>query len=139
MTEPRSERQQIADNLRDVIESHGYNVTDLERKMKRGRGYVAEALRGSKRLSIELIFEVLAAVGAEPHEVFTFRRRVHSLSNEIAEGGSGTGAETLPASMRDASPLLQAVVLALAEHGVVSLDELEERQRDLGGWPPPLT
>lgn len=138
MTEPRSERQQIADRLRDVIESHGYNVTDLERKMKRGRGYVAEALRGSKRLSIELIFEVLAAVGAELHEVFTFRRRTHHAS-EIAEGEPAGGADALPASMRDASPLLQALVLALTERGIVSVDELDARQRGVGGWPPPST
>jgi transcriptional regulator with XRE-family HTH domain len=128
----RGPRKEIADRLKELIESRGYTLKDLEEKMGRGRGYVAEALRGSKRLTVELVVEVAAALDADPQQVFSPPRRRHGWSSEIAEeGAGGAGDAELPASMQDASEVLQALLLTLAEQGVVSVAEVEARLRQL--------
>jgi transcriptional regulator with XRE-family HTH domain len=124
----RGPRKEIADRLRDLIESRGYALKDLEEKMGRGRGYVAEALRGSKRLTVELVVEVAAALDADPQEIFSPPRRRRAWPSEIAED---TGDAELPASMQDASEVLQALLLTLAEQGVVSVAEVEATLRRL--------
>lgn len=120
-------RDEIAKRLRELIESHDYNVARLERQMRRGRGYVAEALRGGKKLTVELIVEILAALDVKLEEIFAARKTRH-LDAALADS-----TPELPAAMRDASPLLQALVLTLAAKGVLSVDEIEERQRELVG------
>jgi transcriptional regulator with XRE-family HTH domain len=126
------QREEIAARLRELIRSRGYKLKDLEAKMKRGRGYVAEALRGNKRLSVELILEVAAVLDADPQQVFSPPRRPPGSWSEIAEiSAGGAGEAELPVSMRDASRLLQALLLALADSGVVSLAEVEARLREL--------
>lgn len=124
----RGPRKEIADRLRDLIESRGYALKDLEEKMGRGRGYVAEALRGSKRLTVELVVEIAAALDADPQEIFSPPRRRRTWPSEIAENA---GDVELPASMQDASEVLQALLLTLAEQGVVSVAEVEATLRRL--------
>jgi cyanate lyase len=69
-------RKQIADRLKEAIESRGFKVDDFERQqLKRGRGYVAEAIRGSKRLSVELILEVTTKLNVDPQEVLSPKAR----------------------------------------------------------------
>ncbi|HET9767190.1 MAG TPA: helix-turn-helix transcriptional regulator [Thermoanaerobaculia bacterium] len=125
----RGPRKEIADRLRDLIESRGYALKDLEEKMGRGRGYVAEALRGSKRLTVELVVEIAAALDADPQQIFSPPRRRRTWPSEIAEEGAGDA--ELPASMQDASEVLQALLLTLAEQGVVSVAEVEATLRRL--------
>src|SRR6185436_16208171 len=63
-------RDDIADRLKEAIESRGFKVAKLERLMKRSRGYINDALRGQKRLSVELILVVMTKLNADPQEVF---------------------------------------------------------------------
>jgi transcriptional regulator with XRE-family HTH domain len=123
-------RDRIVERLRDVIEAQGTSVAAAEKKLKRGRGYVADALRGDKKLSVEVIIEVLEAVGVPPEEFFERPMTPPLWRSKIAEAGAShlALAETLPASMRDASPLVQALVLLLANKGLLSVDELQEVQ-----------
>lgn len=141
-------RDRMVERLRDLLESRGSSVAAAEKRLKRGRGYVADALRGDKKLSVEVIIEVLEAVGVPPDEFFE-RPMGPPLwrSDEIAEPGASRRslADTLPPSMRDASPLVQGIVLLLANRGIFSVDELQQVQQDLapnapgspgGGTPP---
>jgi transcriptional regulator with XRE-family HTH domain len=128
-------RDRLVERLRDVLDSQGSSVAAAEKRLGRGRGYVADALRGDKKLSVEVIIEVLEAIGVAPEDFFERTTPAPSWRHsEIAEptGTRSALGATLPPSMRDASPLLQAVVLLLAERGVVSVEELHALQRDLG-------
>ena len=129
MAAPADQVEEIAERLRHLIRSRGYKLKDLEEKLKRGRGYVAEALNGNKRLTVELVLEVAAALDADPQQVFCPPRRRHGWASEIAEGGAEEA--ELPASMQDVSEVLQALLLTLAEQGVVSVDDVEARLRKL--------
>jgi hypothetical protein len=90
-------------------------------------------LRGDKKLSVEVIIEALEAVGVPPEEFFERPMGPPVWRSEISEPGASRMplAATLPPSMRDASPLLQAVVLLLANKGIVSVDEVQEVQHDV--------
>jgi len=123
-------RDRIVERLRDLIEAQGTSVAAAEKKLKRGRGYVADALRGDKKLSVEVIIEVLEAVGVPPEEFFERPMAPPLWRSEISEaaGSRMAFADTLPPSMRDASPLVQALVLLLANKGMLSVDELQEVQ-----------
>ena len=131
-------RDRIVERLRELLESRGSSVAAAEKRLKRGRGYVADALRGDKKLSVETILEVLEAVGVPPEEFFERPMSSSGWRSEIAEvsGSRAAPAEALPPSMRDASPLLQAMVLLLADKGVLSVDELQSLQRELAGPAP---
>ena len=124
---PKSERERIATRLDDLIKLHGYNYKSLEARMQRGRGYVGEAIRGSKRLTVELILEVLGALGEPTEEVFTKPRppRGWRTASEVAEP------DPLPERVRDGSLLVRAVVLELADKGVLDLDQLRVRLDEL--------
>ena len=118
-------RDQVARRLQELIDSRGYSVSRLERDMDVGRGYVAEALRGGKKLTVELIVEILGVLNIKLEEIFAVRSS-RDLDATQAESTSG-----LPAAMRDAPPLLQALVLTLAAKGLLSVDEIEQRQREV--------
>ena len=132
-------RDRIVERLRELLESQGSSVAAAEKRLGRGRGYVADALRGDKKLSVETIIEVLEAVGVPPEEFFERPMAPPAWRSEIAElsGSRSARGESLPPSMRDASLLLQAVVLLLADKGLLSIEELHALQRELGGVPPP--
>ena len=123
-------RDRMVERLRDLLESQGSSVAAVEKRLRRGRGYVADALRGDKKLSVEVIIEVLEAVGVAPEEFFERPMGPPLWHGEVSEVGASRVAlsETLPPAMRDASPLVQAIVLLLANKGVVSVDELQEVQ-----------
>jgi len=127
-------RDRMVERLRDLLESRGSSVAAAEKRLKRGRGYVADALRGDKKLSVEVIIEVLEAVGVPPEEFFERPMGPPLWRSEVSEVGASRAAltETLPPSMRDASPLVQAIVLLLANKGIFSVDELQEIQHDMG-------
>ena len=140
-------RDRMVERLRDLLESRGSSVAAVEKRLRRGRGYVADALRGDKKLSVEVIIEVLEAVGVPPEEFFERPMGPPLWRSEISELGASRFAlgETLPPSMRDASPLVQAIVLLLANKGVFSVDELQGVQHGVapnvpgpaGGTPSP--
>ena len=136
---PKSERERIATRLDDLIKLHGYNYKSLEGRMQRGRGYVGEAIRGGKRLTVELILEVLGTLGEPSEEIFTKPRppRGWRTADEVAEPGAGANVESLPATVREASLLVKALVLELTESGVIRLEDLQARLEGLAGPPPP--
>lgn len=132
-------RDRVVERLRALVESRGTSVASVEQRLKRGRGYVADALRGDKKLSVETILEVLEVLGVPPEEFFE-RPWHQGWRSEIGEPVPGTGnvaVGTLPPAIRDASLLVQAVVVLLANKGLLSLDELQEVQRELAPPPPP--
>lgn len=126
-------RDRVVERLRALVESRGTSVATVEKRLKRGRGYVADALRGDKKLSVETILEVLEVLGVPPEEFF--ERPWHAgWRSELAEpvpGAGNVGVGTLPPAFRDASSLVQAVVVLLANKGLLSLDEVQEMQREL--------
>jgi transcriptional regulator with XRE-family HTH domain len=129
-------RKEIANRLRDAIQDRGLKVAKLERLMKRGRGYVNDALNGSKRLSVELILEVTTWLKVDPREVLMPRHRGDRWQSEIAEPGADdvvAGATALPASLREESLLFQALMLTLDEKRVVSVGEVAARLRRMRG------
>ena len=132
-------RDRVVERLRTLVESRGTSVASVEKRLKRGRGYVADALRGDKKLSVETILEVLEVIGVPPEEFF--ERPWHAgWRSELAEPVPGAGnvaVGTLPPAIRDASLLVQAVVVLLANKGLLSLDELQEVQRELSPASPP--
>jgi transcriptional regulator with XRE-family HTH domain len=141
-------RDRMVERLRDLLESRGSSVAAAEKRLKRGRGYVADALRGDKKLSVEVIIEVLEAVGVAPEEFFERPMGPPLWRSEVSELSASRAAltETLPPSMRDASPLVQGIILLLANKGIFSVDELQEMQHDVApnvagpggsGTPPP--
>src|SRR6185503_5551205 len=63
-------RARLVARLRDLLDSCGVSITAVEKRLDHGRGYVGDALRGQKKLSVETILEVLQAVGVTPEEFF---------------------------------------------------------------------
>ena len=70
------------------------------------------------------------AVGVPPEEFFERPMAPPLWRSEISEAAASrmAFADTLPPSMRDASPLVQALVLLLANKGMLSVDELQDVQ-----------
>jgi len=122
-----SQRRVIAERLRQLIARRGQTVANLERRMGRSRGYLADALRGEKRLSVETILEALETLGLEPQELFNR----HLVAGEDAsyvqepEVAAVEPAPRLPASPADVVPTLAALLRVLQRKGFVSRQELE--------------
>ncbi|HXT22858.1 MAG TPA: helix-turn-helix transcriptional regulator [Thermoanaerobaculia bacterium] len=125
----------MAKRLKELIEDHGYSVKSLEAKMGRGRGYLREALSANKRLTVELILEVLAALEVPTEQFFARPRPRRPWHSEIAEPGHGgdTAPTELPSPIREDSLAVRALVLELADKGVITLEDLQARLRDLSG------
>lgn len=66
-------REALVARLRYLIELRGKSVAQVEKELKRSRGFLGDALRGGKRLPIETILEVLDLLGVDPHEFFAGR------------------------------------------------------------------
>lgn len=63
-------RERVVARLRYLIELKGKSVTGIEKELGRGRGYLGDALRGDKRLPIEMLQEVLALLEITPEAFF---------------------------------------------------------------------
>ena len=113
-------RHLLTERLRALIESRGESVLQVEKQLGRGRGYVADALRGHKKLTIEVILAILDTLGIEPEEFFEGRRVGGGHLKVPAARDAGSGAAT-----GGDSPLVQAIVLLLTQGGV-SPTELRE-------------
>jgi transcriptional regulator with XRE-family HTH domain len=66
-------RERVVARLRYLIELKGKSVTGIEKELGRGRGYLGDALRGDKRLPIEMLQEVLALLEITPEAFFAGR------------------------------------------------------------------
>jgi transcriptional regulator with XRE-family HTH domain len=130
----------VVERLRATVESRGSSIYRVEKQLERGRGYVADALRGDKKISVELICEVLAVIGVEPEEFFgkmiPSRRGgepSHGEQPPWRRRGRRPKAAALPPPPSRVSTLVQAVLIVLARRGVLSLDEVEQAERELSG------
>lgn len=115
------------------------SVRAVEKRLGHGRGYVSDALRAEKKLGLEVILEVLAAIRVSPEEFFEqptvpTRRAGHKASvppPERTVAGKATP--------RDARAIADALLLLLAERGVLSSEQLAEFQRELASGESTLT
>jgi transcriptional regulator with XRE-family HTH domain len=123
-------RERIAERLRSTLDSHGSSVQAIEKRLRRGRGYVGDALRGEKRLSVEMILEVLGVLGVAPEEFFE-RPAPDPRAGEVAELDLEQRYAALPSSVREASALVQALLLALEQRGLLTLEQVLDVQRRL--------
>jgi len=93
-------REAVVERLRQLIRSRGVTVAGIERALGRSRGYLADALRGDKRLTLEAVAEVLEHLGVSPEAFFAAApRRQYRWADELAEevaeptGHAGYGEE----------------------------------------------
>lgn len=133
MGQAASFRDEVVDRLRETVESRGFSIFRVEKELARGRGYVADALRGDKKISVELICEVLEVVGVEPQEFFGQMRtpRVGGAQPSVRRRAPRSKGAVVPPPQRSLSTLLRALMVVLAERGVLTLDEVDEAEREL--------
>lgn len=132
MTHSHSYRDDVVERLRAVVEAHGSSIYRIEKQLNRGRGYVADALRGDKKLSVELILEVLDVLGVRPEEFFDRSTPTSGRGSDRHRPRSRARTKkTLPPAMRNASTLVQAILVVLAGRGMLNLEEVEEAEREL--------
>lgn len=116
-------REAVVSRLRDVVERRGETVTSIERALGRGRGYLADALRGDKRLSLEVLLETLDLLDVAPGSFFAavsgrYPVREPGGEGEVAEGPAAEGSPAYSPYVRLARRL-DLLVDALEERGAV--------------------
>lgn len=133
MDRPASFREWVVRRLRYQIDLQDKSVAAVEKEMGRSRGYLADALRGEKRLSLESLLEVLEHLDIDPAEFFSGRTAEEERWTAYprpAEGEPATGiAERLGGAMsgksqEDARSLVIAVIRVLEAKGLLDQDEL---------------
>ena len=127
-------RDWIVKRLRYMIDVHEKSVAAVEKEMGKGRGYLGDALRGEKRLSLESLLEVLDHLGVDPGDFFlgltAEEERWGTYPRSDGEGraggvadSDGPTAERAPAPS-DTRNLLLAVIRVLETKGVLDQDEV---------------
>lgn len=124
-------RDRVVARLRALLRSHGTSVRAVEKRLGHGRGYVSDALRGQKKLGLEVILEVLAALRVPPEEFFETSPMPTERNSRRPPAPRRELAPLSKAAPRDVRAIADALLLFLAERGVVSADQLAELQRDL--------
>ena len=142
MSDAPAFREAVVARLRDLLDDHGTNVAALERRMGKKRGYVGDAFRGGKRLSLDLVGEILEHLGADPAGFFAgvaasrwdlgARRKEATaiaedrpsaeLLRKLEERAAASGDQLLA----DVSALLRLLTDRLEVTGLVDPDEVEE-------------
>ncbi len=144
MTSARAFRQAVVGRLRYLIDLRGKSVAAVEKEMGRGRGYIGDALRGEKRISLEVLLEVLEHLRVEPEAFFSGKTpeearwdlgQSSTEAKEIADSkvtsellrklGKRASASGDPL-LEDVSALLELLTRALESRGLLSPDEIEE-------------
>lgn len=135
MDRPSGFKEWIVKRLRYQIDMQDKSVAAVEKEMGWSRGYLGDALRGEKRLSLETLLEVLDHLGLDFQDFFSGTTpeeekwgkypgpaRASGLEAGIAEGA---GAETTSGGSRnDARSLVLAVIRVLEAKGVLDQDDL---------------
>lgn len=98
--------------LRSLIARRGTSVRALEREMGLPEAYLRNALTGAKRLSLDLLLEVLNHLGAGADEIFG---RATPDPDEVAER-----LESYPPD-----DVARALARALVRKGVLSPEDLD--------------
>ena len=143
MVSPARFRQGLVARLKYLIELRGKSVAQVEKELGRSRGFLADALRGGKRLPLETILEVLEHLQVDPVRFFAGatpdeRRwgvysRQRSAGAEVADRAAEDPLRRIRDNLGDGSieigevaRALRAVVRLLDEKGYVSRDELRD-------------
>ncbi len=133
MERPVGFREWIVKRLRYHIDLRDQSVASVEKAMGKSRGYLADALRGEKRLSLESLLEVLDHLQVDPREFFgglTAEERRWARYPQADEGAGAEGvADSSPdegsaAPAGDTRSLILAVIRVLEAKGVLDQDEL---------------
>lgn len=103
----------------------------MEKRLDHGRGYVSDALRGEKKLSVETILEVLDVIGMPPEEFFEGRVPSRRKRRPPEPPKRSALAASTHSALSDASPILRALLLVLAKKGVLTPDEERDIWREL--------
>lgn len=134
-------REAVVARLRDLLDDHDTTVAALERRMGKKRGYVGDALRGGKRLSLDLVTEILeqldaepagffAAVAGAPWDLGTRRKEATAIAEDrpsaellrkLEERAAASGDRLLA----DVSALLRLLTDRLEVEGLLDPDEVE--------------
>lgn len=64
-------KEELVERLRKLIRHRGQSIAMIERQLGKRRGYIAEALRGKKILTVDLILEVLHLLRVDPRKFFS--------------------------------------------------------------------
>ncbi len=138
MSSSEAFRRQIVDGLREAIESRGKTVAGVEKELGRGRGYLGDALRGEKRLSLEILLEVLEHLGVAPVAFFSRMKDGDPSwreSGDVAEPRQESvalerlarlGGEAGDPLLRELAALLVRLVQRLEAAGVLEPGALEQ-------------
>jgi transcriptional regulator with XRE-family HTH domain len=121
MRKARGYREAIAARLRDLIEARGKTVASVERELGRRRGYLGDALRGEKRLTLEALLEILDHLGETPRDFFA-RALPGSAAAEVREPPAE---EAAPEPERATALRLTALIQVLDRRGLVDRQELQ--------------
>ena len=135
MDRPSSFRDWLVKRLRYLIDLQNKSVAAVEKEMGRSRGYLGDALRGEKRLSLESLLEVLDHLGVDPAEFFSgptaeeerWASYPRPAATEPATGIAEAAAEESSASADgrdDTRSLILAVIRVLESKGVIDQDDL---------------
>ncbi|HVS03424.1 MAG TPA: helix-turn-helix domain-containing protein [Thermoanaerobaculia bacterium] len=134
--------ERVLGELRELLAARGRSVASLERELGWARGYLGDALRGEKRLTLDALLQALAALDVQPAEFFAA-----SLGAGFAASGSwatevrepdatdplaalrrGSAASRDPL-VREAAQVLTALVEALERKGVLRADDVRAALR----------
>lgn len=126
-------REWLVGRLRYVIDQRGKSVATLEKELGRGRGWLADALRGGKRLPIETVLEVLDHLECDPADFFAGltpddERWARYPRGDREEPLPGAVADSERARTRESAPdlrrLVGAVIRVLERKGVLEHEDL---------------
>lgn len=63
-------KQELISRLRDLVDLRGESLASIEKQLGKGRGYIGDALRGEKRLSLDVVLDMLEVLEINPQEFF---------------------------------------------------------------------
>ena len=106
---------EVAVRLKDLLRSRGLSLTATERAMGKEDAYLRQAIAGSKRLTLDLVVEVLDHIGVSPAEFFA------------PPGPPEPDPDTIAEELSRYSPgeVLEALARALVRKGVISPEDLK--------------
>ena len=150
MATPEAYVEAIIARLRYLIELRDKTIAGVEREMGYGRGYLSDAIRGDKRLTLEMLMRTLAFLQVTPEEFFSGRTPDEARWDPRAYAPGGpywreieiAEARDHPNLLRrleeraligrdpvlnDLASLLRRMVDLLEEKGLVTAEELEKQ------------
>jgi transcriptional regulator with XRE-family HTH domain len=135
MDQPVGFREWIVKRLRYLIDLRSQSVAAVEKAMGKSRGYLADALRGEKRLSLESLIEVLEHLEIDPREFFSgltaeerrwalYPRADESERSAGVADAHASGGSRPAADAGDTRSLILALIRVLEAKGVLDQDDL---------------